>query len=314
MNQKHYVIIGNGAAGRGAAETLRSYCEDCRITIISDEYCPHYIRPTILNLVSGDKQEQELWIKPTDFYIKNNISLIFDTATKVFPEKNKILLESGSEIQYDYLLIACGACPKVIKWNGYDLDGVMVLRRLEDAKKLIKKLEMADTVVVVGGGILGIQASEAIRKRGLKVVMLVRGNRIGTPALNEKEAAKKAESLQKAGIEIRLGEEIKKIKGTNGKVSSILTSKENEIICQVVLAATGAKPNISFLDNSGIETDGAVLVDENFKTNFPNIYAAGDCAKIKGAPPIKLSTWYNSTKQGKSAALEMLKKRVTGAT
>jgi NADPH-dependent 2,4-dienoyl-CoA reductase/sulfur reductase-like enzyme len=306
-----YVIIGNGAAGRKAAEKIRK--KDCTssLTIITNELCPHYARPRLsLGFMSGEVDRDGMFIKP-EFYSKNIVSLVFASVVGVEPAHNRIKLGDGSVLNYGKLLIASGASPVVPPWEGGTLEGVATLRTLRDAEDIIRRSEGAETVVVAGGGILGCEAAEALRKRGRDVKILVRGgkDKVGAPMLVPEKAIARCETMVENGIDVVINDEITRVTG-DGKVEEVVTSGGRTIKTNLIVVTIGARANIGFLEGSGIKCGRAVIVDAELRCpDFPNIFAAGDAAEVTGDGKEKQaygSPWINATKQGDYAAERMM--------
>lgn len=306
-----FLIIGNGAAGRKAAEKLRSKNPEASIAIITDEPTPFYPRPRLsLGYISGESTRDAMFAAP-DFYSKNAVSLIFATVAGVKPKENRVVLADGSEVSYKALLIASGASAVVPPWEGGKLDGVVTLRTMADADNIIMRLESIDVAVVAGGGILGCEVAEAINKRGKKVAILVRGgkDKVGAPALVPEKAVMRCDSMVSSGIEVMIDEEVGSLKG-EGKLEEVITASGKTIKTGLVVCTIGARANIGFLKDSGIKTERGVVVNAELQSpDFPNVFAAGDSAEAsgEGAEKQRYGTPYiNAMKQGEYAAAKML--------
>jgi NAD(P)H-nitrite reductase large subunit len=306
-----YLIIGNGAAGRRAAEKIRAADAKGSIMVITSEDCPYYARPRLsLGFISGELERDAMFIAP-DFYPKSAVSLIFGCVDKVDAARNRVLMSDGSELVYGALLIASGASPVLPPWEGVSLDGVVTLRTLRDAEDIICRSEGSETVVVAGGGILGCEIAEALHKRGKQVKLLVRGGKekVGAPALVPEKAMARCDAMLAAGIDVVINDEVSGLKG-NGKVEEVLTSGGKTIACGLVVATIGAKANIGFLDGSGIKCGRGVIVDADLRCpDFANVFAAGDAAEVTGEGKEKQvygSPWINATKQGDYAAAKII--------
>jgi len=306
-----YLIIGNGAAGRKAAEKLRSKNRESSIIVLTDEPFPHYPRPRLsLGYISGEVARDAMFTAP-DFYSKNAVSLLFGSVTGVKPELNRVALADGSALSYRALLIASGASAVIPPWEGGGLDGVVILRTMADADNIIRRLEGEETVVVAGGGILGCEIAEAINKRGKKVLILVRGgkDKVGAPALVPEKAVARCDSMVSSGIDVLTDEEVAHLNGDT-KLAEVVTAGGRTIKTGLAVVAIGAKPNTAFLKDSGVKTERGVVVGADLRAvGFQNIFAAGDAAEVTGDGKEKQqygSPWINAAKQGEFAAERML--------
>jgi NAD(P)H-nitrite reductase large subunit len=305
------MIIGNGAAGRKAAEKIRSRNSDCSVVMYTDEPFPFYPRPRLsLGYISGEMTRDAMFAAP-EFYSKNKVSLIFSSISSVLPEKNSVVLSDGLEVSYKVLLIASGASAVVPPWEGGKLDGVVTLRTMSDADNIIKRLESVDYAVVAGGGILGCEVAEAINKRGKKVALLVRGGKeqVGAPALVPEKASARCDSMISNGIDVMIEEEVGKLNGKE-KLEEVVTASGKTIKTGLVVCTIGARANIGFLNNSSVKTGRGVIVNAELAAlDFPNVFAAGDAAEVTGEGCEKQrygSPYINAMKQGEYAAEKML--------
>ncbi|MCK4670727.1 MAG: NAD(P)/FAD-dependent oxidoreductase [Nanoarchaeota archaeon] len=309
----HYVIIGNGIAGITAAETIRKKDKKNRITIITNENYQSYFRAALTKYLRGDFDEENLQLKPLKFYEKQNIGMINKQVTKVIPETNQVVLEGRGLVKFDKLLIASGASPVTEAWPCGDLNGIHVLRNLDDAKKILTKARVHRRVVIVGGGILGIQAAEALHRLGNRVTMLVRGKEIGWPVIDACVARKLSTRMTNAGIDIRLNETVKEFRGKDQSVTDVKSTKGKIYKTNLVVIAIGVKPNISFLTGSGIGIDEGILVNDHLQTNHANIFAAGDCVQFKNPALLQYEdrrSWFPAAKMGETAGQNILEENI----
>lgn len=305
-----YLIIGNGPAGRKAAETIRKKDSAASLALITNEPYPFYPRPQLsLGYLAGKVEKDKLFVAP-DFYARNAVSLLFGDVTGALPEKNQVVVSGDFVITYRALLIASGASAAVPPWEGAGLDGVVTLRTLHDADAILARIAAEENVVVAGAGILGVEAAEALRMRGKKITLLVRGGKesVGSPALAPEAAAKRCDAMMDTGVTVMLGDEVEKFTGA-GKLEAVHTKQGRCIEAGVVIVTIGAKPNTGFLKDSGIETARGVIVDSELGTNFKNVFAAGDAAEVTGEGCEKQrygAPYVNAMKQGEYAAGKMM--------
>ncbi len=308
-----YLIIGNGVAGRTAAETLRKKDGDSSIVMVTDERCPFYPRPKVsLRYLSGEVEKDGMFANP-DFYSREAVSLVFGKVIRVEPGENHVILKDGTVIPYRALLIAAGASANMPPWRGVDLDGVVTLRTLEDADNILRRMTDVENIVVVGGGILGVEVSEALRKRGKEVTLLVRGgsDKLGSPVLDSEHAVGRYDRMVEQGVNIILRDEVSHFTG-DGSLEKVVTKSGRSIETGLAIVTTGARPNIGFLEGSGIETGRGVIVDAELRTGFPNIFAAGDVAEVVGNGKEEQQyggPYVDAMRQGEYAAERMFEMR-----
>ncbi|MHC4181900.1 MAG: FAD-dependent oxidoreductase [Planctomycetota bacterium] len=305
------VIIGNGVAGIKAAETIRKYDSNCKITIIGEEDYPFYYRPQLPGFVSGKIDENKLWGKKKDFYEKNNIILhLGKQVNKIISGKNEIALVDGAVINYDSLLIASGGSIKKKKYPGSDLDGGIVkLKTIDDAKNIKERVKSAKSAVVVDSDFLTMSLAEALNDSGLEVTYLIPEDRLW-PEIMDKDASGVLElKLREKGINILNKTDIKEVDIKNKAVHGVITTNDKFIECQILGIVDKLQPNIGFLSESGVNTDCGVLVDSKMRTSVNNIYAAGDVAQLSTVlddkmPKINIR-WLKAWKQGQVAGSNM---------
>jgi NAD(P)H-nitrite reductase large subunit len=310
---KTYVIIGGGPAGANAALELRKNDIDGKIIMVSDENYVFYKRSKIIDLISNSCIEDDLYIKGKDIYEKNRIDLRYAHVLKIEPEKNKIFLDNGTFIGYDMLLIATGGHPILLPWKGVELDGISPLYTLNDAKKVLNQACKAKNAVIIGGGSIAMKVVKNLFKMDLKVSIVEKASHLWPIGFDRKVSRIIEEKLKQKGIQLYLNEEVIGFNGENGKVSSVSLKSHKEIPSDLVIITIGMKPNIDYLKSSGVIIDKGVLVDKYLRTNFQNIYAAGDVAQIEDPlyrAFILHPTWGNAKKQGKVAAKNMIGKKI----
>ena len=203
-------------------------------------------------------------------------------------------------------MIATGSKSNKFGWPGQDLQGVQGLYNLQDLQTMEQQTKGIKHAVVVGGGLIGIETVEMLLSRNISVSFLIREKSFWDTVLPEEESELINKIILHHKVDLQLATELKEIKSKDGgKVTSILTSKGEEISCGFVALTVGVSPNISFVNGSGVEADRGVLIDNNFKTNIKNIFAIGDCAEFKtplqGRKPLE-QVWYTGKIHGETAA------------
>lgn len=313
----NHVIIGNSAAGISAAKEIRKIDKDCEILIISKENDPVYSRCLLPDYISGEMKKEQLFIRDYDFYQSNRIKTLFGTkVADILPVSSRLILEDGSQLCYDRLLIATGSKPFIPPVKNMDSVPTYTLNSLDDADRIIRDSSKAEKVVIAGGGFIGLELAFALKRIGKKVLVVEKANRILSVQLDDFAAGLIQGELEKAGIELKLGVGVSELVSSS-KFSRFFGAKELkgviledslEVPCDMVVLAVGTRPNIDIVENNGIITNRGIVVDKYMKTNMDNIYAAGDVAETVDAvtKTQRLSPiWPNAVIQGRYAGWNM---------
>jgi nitrite reductase (NADH) large subunit len=299
---KKYVIVGNGVAGTTAAENIRKLDGEGSISVITNEDFPFYWRVRLPEYVSGEIQEQELIAKKEEWYKEKNIDLKLDTRIVGGDPKGKMLVtENGEKLSYDRLLIATGSYCFVPPIKGSDKPGVFSLRSIKDARDIASSAAKAQDVVLIGGGLLGLEAGNALRKLGKKVMVVEFFPRLLPRQLDVEGAKRLQEIMEEMGFSFRLGAKTQEIVGDK-QIGAVLLEGGDELPAQMVIISAGVRCNMELAEPLSLETDKGIKVDDHLQTNQADIYAAGDVAEYKGFP---YGIWPAAMEQGKIAGINM---------
>jgi nitrite reductase (NADH) large subunit len=312
-----HVIIGNSAAGIAAAKEIRKIDKGCEILIISKEKDPVYSRCLLPDYISGELSKEQLFIRDHDFYQKNSIKTLLGTSvSNILPGSNKVILEDGSLIHYDKLLIASGSKPFIPPIKNMNAVPTYTLNSLDDARRIINDSSNAEKVVIAGGGFIGLELAFALRRIGKKVLVIEKAPRILSVQLDDFAAGLIQVELEKSGIELKLGMGVSELV-PNSRFSRFFGAKElkgviledgSQVCCDMVVLAVGTRPNTDLAEKSGIAINRGIVVDSYMKTNIANVYAAGDVAETVDAvtKTQRLSPiWPNAVIQGRYAGMNM---------
>ena len=274
-----YLIIGNSAGGIGAAEAIREVDREGQITIVSDEPYPSYSRPLISKYLARERTLETMLFRPADFYSRNNITSILGKKVKGLGLSDRTAeLENGEYISWEKLLIASGGVPIVPKMEGAGKRGIFTFTTLDDAKAIDEFIENAHAAVVIGGGLIGISVTEALKKRGVKVTVVEMKDRILNTILDEQASSIADEALKKAGIRIVTGRTVAEITGKE-LVRGVVLDNGEDMSCSLVVVAIGVSPRIELARGTEIKVNRGISVDKHMATNYPDVYSCGDATE-----------------------------------
>ena len=303
MDKVKYLIIGNGITGLSAAKEIRNKDDDGTIIMITKENYPTYYRIRLTEALGNDLQPEDLLVNKSKWYEENNIQLILGkTVIKVIPEENKIVLDENEEISYENLLIATGSRAFIPPISGSYKEGVFALRNLDDLKNIRAYIKDIDRIIVIGGGLLGIEAAWSLKALGKKVAIVEFAPYLLPKQLDKELGERLADQLRRQDIDVHLPNSVEGIHGDES-VSGIRLENGDILKANAILISTGIVPNIDLVKDTTIKTNRGILVDKHLRTNIDNIYAAGDVAEYNG---LVLGLWTTGNEQGKIAANSIL--------
>jgi phenylglyoxylate dehydrogenase epsilon subunit len=314
MTGKRYVIIGDGPAGVNAAEELRSKDSESKVLLIGQEPTLPY-SPTILPyFVSGKIKEKGLFLSDERYFNKRNIDLIRGkSVVSVSTQEGKVFLKDGSFFNYDALILAQGGRPVVPDISGLRESNPLVLRTLADARKLRLKAQKATAAIVIGAGLIGMQAAQSLAEKGLSVWVVELMGQVLPGYFDQKAASIIQKVYESHRVRFLLSARIARVEFKKGNY--FLSLREGKILqAPLLLVATGVVPNIDFLGGSGIEVDKGVLVDKAMRTNIPNIFAAGDVVQTEafwGEGRVNQPILIHAVDQGRLAAASAMGEKVS---
>lgn len=305
---KQFVIIGNSAAGIAAVEAIRSKDKESKITVISDEDYASYCRCLISYYLAGDVNEDKLLYRTEGFYKQNNIELLLNKkVSRIDPKKNRVICEDKNQIGYDALLIATGSSPKFPETTGIKKRGVFGLRTVKDVKEISGLLPVTKTACVLGGGLIGLKAAYALKKRKIDVKVIIKSKQVLSQMLDFEAAQFVQKKLEENGVEIILGQDVTEVIG-NGDIKAVKLDGGKAIGCSLIIVGKGVSPNIGLVKESEIKVNEGIIADNLLQTNIPNIFAAGDVCESFDITLGQLSVnalWPVAVEQGKNAGINM---------
>jgi NAD(P)H-nitrite reductase large subunit len=305
---KQFIIIGNSAAGIAAVEAIRQKDKTSKVMVISDEDYSSYCRCLISYYLAGEVKEDKVLYKPETFYKENNIELLLNKKVlRVDPKKNRINLEDKNQLNYDCLLIATGASPKFPEIAGIKKRGVFGFRTIKDAKDIEGLLPVTKAASVLGGGLIGLKAAYALKKRNIEVKVIIKSRQALSQMLDYEAAVLVQERLEENGIELVLGQDVTEIIG-NGDIKAVKLDSGKVLGSSIVIVGKGVSANMDIIKETEIKVNKGIIANNLLQTNITNIYTAGDVCESFDLTLGKYSVnalWPIAVEQGKIAGANM---------
>ncbi len=277
------VVVGNGMAGMRVVEELLEAAPDLyRIEVFGAETHGNYNRILLSPLLAGEKRTADIMLHPPAWYEERGI--VFhagDAAVAIDRRRRTVHSQSGKEIGYDRLLLATGSNPVVLPLPGRELPGVTTFRDLDDVGAMIAAAQSHRRAVVIGGGLLGLEAAHGLAKRGMQVSIVHLMDRLMNRQLDAPAAAMLRQKLESRGMVVHLNAQTEAIVG-DARVSGILLKDGTLIDADLVVMAVGIRPNVALAQGSGLRCERGVLVNDTMQTFDPRIYAVGECVQHRG--------------------------------
>ncbi len=282
MRQK-LVLIGNGMAGLRTIEELLKITPDLyEITIFGSEPHPNYNRIMLSPVLAGEKTLDDIVLNSLDWYKENDIKLVSgDPVVSIDRAKHQVETHSGKVESYDRLLIATGSYPFIIPIPGADKKGVIGFRDISDVETMLESAKQHRKAVVIGGGLLGLEAANGLMKNGMEVTVVHLMDTLMERQLDKPAAELLQASLQERGLEFKMEAQTAAILGDE-QVSAVQFADGSEIPADLVVMAVGIRPNIELAQQSGIHCERGIMVSDTMQTFDPLIYAVGECVQHRG--------------------------------
>src|SRR3989338_7889432 len=279
MEQKHLVVVGNGMAGMACLDEILKRKPRFKITVLSEEPYYNYNRILLSCVLAGEKSVEEIYINTREWYEKNNIHLrLCSRAIEVDAGRKMVYTETGDAIAYDLLLLATGSNPFIPPVEGVQKDGVFTYRNMADTEQIIKRCEVSKKAVVIGGGLLGLEAARGISNKGVKVSVVHLMDRLMDVQLDEVGGQFLKREIEKLGIEVLLNKNTSQIMGRD-KVEGVLFKDGQIVVTDMVVIACGIRPNVELGKKAGLKVNRGIVVNDLMETSDPDIFAIGECVE-----------------------------------
>ncbi len=310
MQDKRYVIIGNGVAGTTAAENLRKNDPNCSIHLLTNEPYPLYNRVSLPRFLQGVLAEQKVMIRDFAWHEQRNIQLITETfVTDVNTEEQLVTTDKGDHLPYDALLVATGGWANPLRVPGAeDTKHIYNFVTLDDTKTIIERMLASRTALAYGGSFISYELCDGFAMRKLNTTWLMRGPYWLRSALDPDGGEVVDNIAKKFGVDLIHGDEIESVVPANGVPAYVKTRKGRTIQADVIGVGLGITLNTGVLAKTPVAVHQGVVVNEYLETNVPHVYAAGDVAEFFD-PTINtyhtMGTWDNAMGHGRIAATNM---------
>jgi NAD(P)H-nitrite reductase large subunit len=306
-----YVIIGGGAAGVSAAETIRQTDKGGSLAVVSDE--PHALYSRVMlskpNFFLGKIPFDQVYLKGDDWYKENQIQFLGSKTAVSLDGTNKILsLSDGSQLEYEKLLVAIGVRVRTLNIPGADKQGIHYLRTLEDGKKIMEHIKTGKKAVTIGGGFISFEMIDLLKLAGLETTSILREAYFWEPILDEPSGLMIENALTKNGIKIIKQVEIAEVTGAE-TVDGVTLKDGTHLPCDLLMCGIGVVSPIDWIKQSGVATNKGILANEYLETNLPDVWTAGDIAEYKDLlleENVQMGNWVNAKEQGRIAGLNMV--------
>ena len=274
------VLVGNGMAGvRTLEELLKIDADKYDITVFGAEPHPNYNRIMLSPVLAGDKTIDDIILNSVEWYAENSITLkTGDPVARIDRINSKVVTESGQEANYDRLLLATGSNPFIIPIPGADLDGVIGFRDIADVETMLAAAKNHKKAVVIGGGLLGLEAANGLMLNGMEVTVVHLLDSLMERQLDKPASALLKSSLEERGLNFLMEAQTASLEG-DGRVSSVRFADGSEVEADLVVMAVGIRPNMTLAQEAGIYCDRGVVVNDTMQTYDPKVYSVGECVQ-----------------------------------
>jgi nitrite reductase (NADH) large subunit len=278
------VVIGNGMAGMRTVEELLTLAPDLYdITVFGAEPYGNYNRILLSPVLAGEKSVDDIILNTRDWYAENGIELhAGDPVLSIDRARRIVRSKKGVEARYDRLLIATGSKPFIIPVPGHELPGVIAFRDIQDVETMLAAARDHRNAVVIGGGLLGLEAANGLQRQGMSVTVVHSSDALMNQQLDRSASTLLQHALEAKGLRFELTAQTTEIVGTD-RVSAVRFADDREIPADLVVMTAGVRPNVALAKAAGLHCDRAIVVDDTLQTYDPRVYAVGECVQHRSA-------------------------------
>ncbi|MBB6734849.1 nitrite reductase large subunit NirB [Cohnella zeiphila] len=281
--RKKLVMVGNGMAGVRALEHLLKLAPEAyEITIFGAEPHPNYNRIMLSSVLVGGADLKEIVLNDWDWYEENRIKLhAGHTVTRIDTKKRKVYSREGAEAEYDVLLLATGSQPFMLPLPGADKEGVIAFRDIRDCEIMLETSQTYKNAVVIGGGLLGLEAARGLLHLGMNVSVVHINAYLMERQLDEAASKMLQAELERQGMKFLLRKQSETIYGKK-RVKGLRFTDGTDVEADLIVMAVGIRPNVELARSAGLEVNRGIVVNDYLETSEPGIYAVGECAEHRG--------------------------------
>ncbi|SFD48658.1 assimilatory nitrate reductase (NADH) beta subunit [Cupriavidus sp. OV038] len=278
------VVVGNGMAGMRTVEELLKLAPDLYdITVFGAEPHGNYNRILLSPVLAGEKTVDDIMLNTREWYAAHGIELLAgDPVEAIDRPRRTVRSASGREVRYDRLLLATGSKPFILPVPGHTLDGVIAFRDIQDVETMLHAARNHRHAVVIGGGLLGLEAANGLLRQGMDVTVVHLADSLMERQLDKPAAALLKLALERRGLRFLLGAQTAGILGDT-RVTGVLFKDGSQIPADLVVMTAGVRPNIELAAGAGLRCERAIVVDDTLQTFDPRIYAVGECVQHRQA-------------------------------
>lgn len=284
QSRPRLVVVGNGMAGMRTVEELLKLAPDLYdITVFGAEPHGNYNRILLSPVLAGEKTVADIMLNTREWYDENGIELLAGDPVVAIDRPRRIVRSaSGREVRYDRLLLATGSKPFILPVPGHQLDGVIAFRDIQDVETMQQAARNHRHAVVIGGGLLGLEAANGLLRQGMDVTVVHLPDSLMERQLDKPAATLLQSALERKGLRFLLGAQTAEILGTD-RVTGVRFKDGSEIPADLVVMTAGVRPNIELAAGAGLHCERAIVVDDTLQTYDPRIYAVGECVQHRQA-------------------------------
>ncbi len=298
-----YIIIGCGTAGSSAAEQIRKNDPEGEINIFTKENYPLYYRPGLTEIIAGNASADKIILKKQEWYETKNINLHKDIFIKRVDPVKKLIFSENESYSFDKLLLACGAECRIPPIPNCEAaaDKIYTLRELNDANNILNAVKNKENVLIMGGGLLGIETAYGLAQKGCKTLICEYSKCLLSRQLSEDASRILQNLISEKGIQIKTGSGLSKIERNGDKLTITLTDGDS-FDAKIIIVSAGINPRKFLAEQAGLKTNRGIIVDSCMRTSIEDVYAAGDAAEYSGEIQ---GLWTIASEQGKIAGNNM---------
>jgi len=284
MIKQKLVVVGNGMAGMRAVEELLKIAPDMYdITVFGDEPYPNYNRIMLSPVLANEQTIDDIILNTREWYAENNITLHTSARINRIDRKARsVTAENGITVEYDRLLLATGSKPFILPIPGADLEGVLGYRDIKDTNDMIAAAKTHKHAVVIGGGLLGLEAANGLKIQGMDVTVVHKNEWLLERQLDKVSGKMLQKSLEARGLTFLLQKNTEQLIGKDGRVVAVRFTDGQEIPADLVVMAVGIRPNYALAESAGIHCNRGIVVNDTMQTYDPRVYAVGECVSHRG--------------------------------